>query len=124
MADDGIALMEREYRAARRLARLFRIERSDRFERWPNKIIRRLLDRRSCLIDELLRLDEKRRSRGPSAPAELDLAMGALAQEVGRAERHCLNRVAALEAELDRRRDRRRATGLRDGAAGQLLGRG
>jgi hypothetical protein len=124
MTEDGSALIRQEYRVARRLARLFRIERSGRLERWPSAVVWRLMDRRSRLIDELVRLEERRRSTAPPARAALDHPMGALAREVSRAEQHCLERVAVLGAELDRRRGRGTATGLRDAVEGQLLGRG
>ena len=124
MSDDGTALIRQEYRVARRLARLFRIERSGRIEDWPSTIVERLIGRRQHLIDELLRLEERRRSREPSPRAELDLAMGALAQEADWAEQHCLARLAELGAELHRRRGGGTATGLRTSPDGQLLGHG
>ena len=82
------------------------------------------MDRRSRLIAELLRLEEAHRSPAPVGRTELDRAMRALAEEVGEAERHCLRRLDELGAELDRRRGGGTATGLRDGANGQLLGHG
>ena len=124
MIDDGTALLKREYRAARRLARLFRIERSGRFERWPSDTVWRLMNRRRMLIDELLRLDAGRRSLEPWSSVELELAMGTLAREVDRTEQHCLERLAELGAELERRRGVGTATGLRDVVDGRLLGSG
>jgi hypothetical protein len=124
MANDATTLIRQEYRAARRLTRLFRIERSGRLGRWPHGIVQQLMDRRTRLIDELQRLEQRRRSRAPSTRAELDLAMGALAQEVDLAEQRCLERLAELGAELGRRRGGGMATGLRDGTDGQLLGHG
>jgi hypothetical protein len=124
MVDQGTALMRREYRIARRLARLFRIERSGRFARLPHDIVQRLMNRRGQLIDEMQRLEQKRRALEPWTPMELDLAMGALAKEVNRTERYCLDRLAELGVELQRRRGAGTPSGLRDGGDGRLLGHG
>ncbi len=122
MIDDTTALITREYRVARRLARLFRLERSAGFARRSADVARRLLERRGAVIDELMRLDAKRLSLAPWATAELDIAMSALAREVDRAEQHCQELLAELGGELKRRRGLGTATGLRDGADGRLLG--
>jgi hypothetical protein len=124
MSDTATALLRQEYRAARRLARLFRIERSGRIARWPSGIARRLIDRRGRLIDEMVRLEQRRRSLEPWSSVELELAMGTLAREVDRTEQHCLERLAELGAELERRRGVGTATGLRDVVDGRLLGSG
>jgi hypothetical protein len=124
MPDDSETLMERECRAVRRLARLFRIERSGRFERLPGEVSRRLRARRGELIKEVQQLETRRRSFEPWTLPQLDVAMGTLAREADEAERYCLERLALLGAELDRRRGRGSATGLRDGAGGRILGRG
>ena len=81
-----------------------------------------MIDRRGRLIDELVRLEERRRSLEPWSTTELDLAMGSLAREVARTEQYCLERLAELGEELERRRGIGTATGLRDGADGRLLG--
>ena len=124
MNDDAAMLVRQEYRAACRLARLFRIERSGRFFGRSSETVRRLIERRGHLVDELTRMDAARRSLVPRKPTELDRAMGELAKEVGSAERRCLELLAELGEELRRRRKAGAATGLRDGAAGQLLGHG
>ena len=124
MLDEETGLMRQECRVARRLTRLFHIEHSGRLGRLPLEFARRLTDRRGTLISELLRLEERRRSFEPWTPTELDLVMGALAKEVGRAEQRCLERLAELGAELRRRRGEGMATGLREGGDGRLLGRG
>jgi hypothetical protein len=123
MIDPGTELMRREILVARRLARLFRLERSGHLRRWPAEIARRLVDRRECLIEELARLEERRRSLAPWVPDELDLTMGALAQEVERGEQRCLEFLAEIGARLSRLRGEGTATGLRDGGDGRLLGR-
>jgi len=124
MIDDATALLRREYRTARRLARLFHIERTGGFARLPAETVRRLIDRRGAVIDELVRLDARRLSLAPQSTGDLDIAMGALASEVGWAERRCRELLAELGAELEQRRGIGSATGLRDGADGRLLGRG
>lgn len=122
MIDDATVVIRQEYRTARRLARLFRIERSGGFARLPPELTQRLAKRRGEVIDELIRLDAKRMSLAPWATADLDIAMGALAREVDRAEQRCRELLAELGAELERRRGLGRATGLRDGVDGRLLG--
>jgi len=82
------------------------------------------IERRGRLVDELADLDARRRSLAPWTTVELDLAIGALAREVGRAEQWCVERLAEIRAELARRRGAGTATGLRDSVDGQLLGRG
>jgi hypothetical protein len=124
VTDEEGELMQREIRTARRLVQLFRAERSGRFARRPAETARRLIDRRGHLVDELLRIDARRRSVARETPSELELEMGALAVEVGRAEQCCLDLLTRLDAELRRVRGEGPTTGLRDGAAGRLLGRG
>lgn len=124
MVDPGTELMRRELLVARRLARLFRLERSGRLWRWPVDTARRLIDRRARLIDELARLEERRRSLTPRTVDDLDLTMGALAREVEQGEQRCLELLAELGARLSRLRGQGTATGLRDSAGGRLLGRG
>lgn len=124
MVDLGTELMRKELLVARRLARLFRLERSGRIWRWPEETVRRLIARRGCLIEELARLEGRRRSLAPWILDELDLTMGALAREVEQGERRCLEFLAEIGARLSGLRGEGTATGLRDGAGGQLLGRG
>jgi hypothetical protein len=124
MTDDAAMLVTQEYRVACRLARLFRIERSGRFSGRSSQTVQRLIERRGRLVDTLVRIDAARRSLVPGKTAELDLAMGELAKEVGSAEQRCIELLAELGEELRRRRGVPAATGLRDGAFGQLLGHG
>jgi hypothetical protein len=124
MIDPVIELMRREIAIARRLARLFRLERSGHLRRRPVETARRLIDRRGRLIDELTQLEERRRSLAPWVPDELGLTMRALAQEVERGEQRCLEFLAEIGARRSQLRGEGTATGLRDGADGRLLGRG
>ncbi|HWB51612.1 MAG TPA: hypothetical protein VG651_21060 [Stellaceae bacterium] len=120
MADDSALLTQREYRIARRLTRLFRVERNGRAEHW-GEVASRMRERRARLIDEMLRLEERRRAMEPLVPAELAHAMTALAEEVGCSEQRCLERLAEFDRELRGRRGV--PSGLRDGG-GRLLGHG
>jgi hypothetical protein len=124
MLGEATPLAMRECRVARRLARLFRIERSGGLARRPKDVVQRMVDRRARLIDELVRLEECRRSLEPRTLPELDVAMGTLAREVDSTQQHCLERLAEIGDELRRRRGIGIRTGLRDGTSGQLLGRG
>lgn len=124
MIDEATALLRREYRTARRLARLFRIERLGGFARLPGETRRRIVERRGALIGELVGIDAKRMSLAPWTTPDLDVAMGSLAREVDRTEQHCRELIARIGAELERRRGMGTATGLRDGADGRLLGSG
>jgi hypothetical protein len=113
-----------EIRAARRLGRLFRIERIGCFERRPIAIVQRLTARRARLVDELLRLDADRRSGAAAGSVELAAAMRELAREVDRCQARCVDRITTLAGELGWRHARGIATGLRDAGDGRLLGRG
>jgi hypothetical protein len=124
MSDPVTELMRKEILVARRLARLFRLESSGHLRRWPAETARRLIDRRGYLIDELTRLEERRRSLAPWVPVELELTMGVLTREVTRGEQRCLEFLAEIGARLSQLRGGGAATGLRDGADGRLLGRG
>ena len=124
MNDPVTELMRREILVARRLVRLFHLESSGYLRRRPVEIAHRLIDRRGHLIDELTRLEEKRRSLDPWVPDELELTMGALTREVARGEQRCLEFLAEIGARLNQLRGEGAATGLRDGTDGRLLGRG
>ncbi len=124
MGDDGSDLMTRESRAARRLGRLFRIERAGGVDRLSAEIIRRMVDRRGALFDELRRLETARRVRIPVPSPELAAALGDLAREVGQSLPLAETRVERLGAELRLSRGEGVATGLRASADGRLLGQG
>jgi hypothetical protein len=110
-------------RTARRLARLFRIERCGGFERRPIETMRRLTERRGQLVEELMRLDAERRSFAPWVTTDLDRSMWVLTRAIDGLHDDVAARLDRLGAELRLRRGEGTATGLRDGG-GQLLGRG
>jgi hypothetical protein len=123
MSERAQDLAMRESRTARRLGRLFRIERAGRLAGRPGEIAWRLIERRARLVDELMRLDAARRPLAAPVPAELTAAIGDLAREVRRSQAECVARIEALQHELEQRRGAPRASGLRDRAAGgRLLG--
>jgi hypothetical protein len=124
MLGEATPLTVKECRVARRLARLFRVEHSGALARRPKHVVRHMVDRRARLIDELLRLEECRRSLEPMPIPELDGAMRVLARAVNCMEQHCLERLAAIGEELRRRRGIGTLSGLRDSGSGQLLGQG
>lgn len=122
MAGPGDIPLLREARLAGRLERLFRIERRGGFARLPAATIHRLSERRAALVETLAELENARRSAGPTRSPILDPALSALAREVERSLPAATVRVETLRAELDLQRGA--ASGLRDGGASRLLGRG
>ncbi|HEX3860981.1 MAG TPA: hypothetical protein VHY35_04760 [Stellaceae bacterium] len=109
-------------RAARRLARLFRIERHGGFDRRPADVAQRLVERRGTIIAELLAL-ALAPPGSPLRSAELDSVLRDLAVEVEHARLTAQQRHDTLDSELHFRRGES-PTGIRNGAGGQLLGRG
>lgn len=115
--------MLRQSRAAWRLIRLFKIERDGGFARRPPSTVRRLVERRGGLVEELLRLDAVRRALACPRSAELDQALGELGREVDRAMNVAREMVEQLGGDLRMRQGGGAATGIRDGAKGRLLGK-
>lgn len=115
----------RESRAARRLGRLFRLERAGAFARWPAETVWRLIARRGTLVAELSELERQRAGAAASPLPELEAALGELAREVELSRERAEALVAELGAELRARRSAGVATGLRDdGGQSRLLGHG
>ncbi len=108
-------------RIARRLSRLFRIERCGGFDRRPAETVRRMIERRDALIDALIAF-QRQHEKAPS-PAFLQ-SLAELADEARHAQEYAEAQVVRLRAELGLRRGDGRPTGLRGGAEGQLIGRG
>src|SRR5713101_415810 len=124
MTDPGTDMTIRESRAARRLGRLFKIERAGGFDRRPVATVRRLIERRGALVTELLLLDGIRRSHASPRSAELEQVLGELAREVNLSLHHSETRVERLGTDLRLRRSEGVSTGVRGSASGRLLGRG
>jgi hypothetical protein len=111
-------------RLARRVARLFRIERAGRLERRPVATARHLIERRGALIDALIATGEFDRRGQHDGPTMLDQALRELAIEVGRCRLPAEQRLAALVAELRVRRGVAPTSGLRGSSGGRFLGSG
>ncbi len=123
MTETGPDLMLGESRAARRLGRLFRIEYNGGFVLWPDAVIRKLIERRGALVEELLLLDRKRRSIAAPASAELDRALAELAGEVAHAQNHAQRRLEQIGKDLRVSRGEGLPTGIHNRTNGKDLGK-
>ena len=113
-----------ERRAARRLGRLFRVERGGGFERRPIATVERLVSRRGTLIEELLRLDRARRTERRPLSAALRQAMAELKSEIEQSLAVAEARCEGLRTELRLLNGEGLPTGVRDNRSGRLIGRG
>jgi hypothetical protein len=116
------AMMRRENCAARRLSRLFRIERKGGCDRRPVAITKRLMERRGALIEALLMMVLERRAMGAQPSAELDHALAALAREVGCARDAAQARLEQIRKDLRLSRGEGLPTGIRGSSNGHTLG--
>ena len=123
MTGAGTDIIFRESRAARRLGRLFRVEAAGGFRRRPTHIVRRLIERRDMLIEQLLQLDVMRRSLGSPRTAALEEALEELASNVSTGLQFAHARVEQISGDLRMRHGEGLRTGIRNAAVGQLLGR-
>jgi hypothetical protein len=114
--------IERQCRLARRLARLFRIERNGGFDRLPAAAVSRLVARRGRLIAELAALDPRRRLTAVPASSGLDQELTALRREVERTLGATRLRLQRIGKDLRISRGEGSPTGLRDGGVGRHLG--
>lgn len=110
-------------RLARRLGRLFRIERRGGFERRP-LAVHCLVERRGALVNRLIALADGAPAAGALRSRAVEEALAELDREVGRLQPEAEQRAKRLAAELRLRRGGGVPTGLRDGAGGRLLGEG
>jgi hypothetical protein len=115
-------VMRNESSTARRLTRLFRIERSGGFDRRPVAIARRLIERRGALVEALLMLDSQRRTSATRASAELDRAFAGLLHEVDQARDRAAKRLEQIVKDLRLSRGQGLASGIRASTAGHTLG--
>jgi hypothetical protein len=114
--------IERQCRTARRLRRLFRIERNGGFDRRPLAAVSRLVARRGALIAELAAHDDRRLLTAVPAPSGLDRDLNALRREVERSLGAAQLRLQRIGKDLRISRGEGSPTGLRDGGAGRHLG--
>jgi hypothetical protein len=120
-ASDPIA---RQSRIARRLGRLFRLERAGAFSRRSAETAWRLIARRGELMAELIRIERRRHEARAPASADFGTAVNELAAEVALSRTYGETLVAGLGAELRARRGETAPSGLRHSGGGRLLGRG
>lgn len=116
-------LASAESRIARRLVRLFRIERVGGFDRWGAATAGCLIARRGELVEELLDLDQLRRSLAVPRPPDLQCALAALSQEVDLAAVRARTRAEQIAADLSCRLGDSPPSGMRDSGNGHLLGK-
>jgi hypothetical protein len=119
---DGPDLSGDECRAARRLARLFRIERNDRFDHRPAATVARLIARRGVLIAALIALDSRRRAAAAPVSIALAEAVAELRRETERARDPADSRLQRIFKDLRISRGEGLATGLRASDGGRHLG--
>src|ERR1700751_5056749 len=112
--------MDRQSRAARRLVRLFRIERHGGFEHWSAAISRQLIERRGQLVDALL-TDLQAMPARPPPP--LDRALAELSQEVRWALDPARTRLQQIGKDLRLSRGEGLPTGIRNSPNGHPLGK-
>jgi hypothetical protein len=122
MSEDAAALARLEIRAARRLARLFRIECRGGFERRPVTIVTRLIERRGAVVAALLAVDLERRALAVRPPAELAVALRELAREIDLALPYARARLEQIGKDLRLSRGEGWVTGIRDTDNGHPLG--
>jgi hypothetical protein len=114
----------RESRLARRLGRLFRVERRGGFARRPPELAGHFLRRRGALIDELIATEVQRRAQAVPSSTELRQAAEALGREIRESRVSVDARIEQLETELRAARGEGMTTGMRNGAAGRVIGHG
>ena len=122
MKESGSALGRRQSRAARRLNRLFQIERNGGFERWPAATVSKLIERRGSVVEALLTMELKRRSTTTQPSPELDSALFILRGEIDRALDRAQTRLEQISKELRLSRGEGLPTGIRNSAHGHPLG--
>ncbi|MGA8756411.1 MAG: hypothetical protein WB611_08765 [Stellaceae bacterium] len=122
MSETEPDVMRSESSTARRLTRLFRIERRGGFDRRPVAIVRQLIARRGALVEALLMLDLQRRMSATRSSAELDWALAGLSREVDRARDRAAKRLEQIVKDLRLSRGEGLATGIRTSTAGHTLG--
>lgn len=115
--------IERARHIARRLGRLFKIERVGALDRRGYEIGQRVIARRAALLGELIRLDTRQRRSASPRSAALEQTLAELAQEVDVSLRVAQSRVQRLRNDLRLRLGEGRATGIRDNSNGRLLGK-
>lgn len=109
---------------ARRVGRLFRVERAGRLAERAPDLAQRLLDRRHELIDALIRTDTARRNLKIPISPELQHAAEGLWREAGEMRRVADMRLDRLRADLLLARGDGIPTGIRGLSNSRVIGRG
>lgn len=122
MSERGQASSRRESGLARRLARLFRIERNGGFGRWPVAIVRKVVERRGALIEALMTIDSNRHSIAAPPSEELDAALDDLSRESEHALNRARKQLEQISNDLRLSRGEGLATGIRTTTGGHTLG--
>jgi hypothetical protein len=112
-----------EMRAARRLARLFRIERRGALGRRAAALAARLVERRAALIAALVTADRERRVAAVRPGPELDRAMTELSREACLGLLDAQTRLQRIANDLRLSRGEGRPTGIRGNSDGRPLGK-
>jgi hypothetical protein len=123
---DGAAgdILAQERRLARRVERLFRLERRGAMPRRSRDLAGRLAGRRGDLVTALMRADAARRALDLPVSPELRAALEALWRETGRARDSADTRLRQLAAELRLARGDGTASGVRHSVDSRLIGTG
>jgi hypothetical protein len=116
-------LIVRESRIARRLARLFKVERAGRLDRLRSAAIGRLIARRAELVENLLDLERLRCTSASPPSSELERALAELRQEVNQASAQMRARMEQISADLRARLGEGPPSGIRGSGNGRLLGK-
>jgi hypothetical protein len=122
VTEKGPESVDRQSRAARRLARLFRIERNGGFERWPPAVSRQLIERRGQLIEAML-TDLKRQAIVAQPSAEVDRALAHLSREIEGAVDHVRAQLQQIGKDLRLSRGEGLPSGIRNSPGGHPLGK-
>jgi hypothetical protein len=122
MPNGGRDIRTHEAHLARRLGRLFRIERSGRLQQRGADVTARLQVRRGELIAALMRTEATRRQLRLATTPALHQALAALWHETGAMHRVADRRLQQSRSELLLARGEGIPSGIRGTLAGRLLG--
>jgi hypothetical protein len=117
-------ILRHEGRLARRIERMFRLERRGILERRSRDLKDRLAARRGDLIAALIRTDATRHTLKLAVSPELHAELTSLWREVQDARQGVDVRLMQLETELRLSSGAGIASGVRDSGSSRLIGRG
>jgi hypothetical protein len=123
MAEGERDIVAHESLLARRVGRLFRVERNGQLARRRHELGEHLLRRRGELIEALIRTDAARRALKIPITGELQRAAETLWRETAQSWRSADTRLQQLRADLLMARGEGTPSGVRGTAAGRIIGR-